>query len=172
MRTDPEAEVRVSSVVNAVNTVLLSAQGDNEPDFLRKVIGWNWLVMEGESFVSVFYLSDEEMERVRRNREDGRHGFPGFFAAPDQSGVLAINDERAFFGGNQTSGGYAFSVKAGSAIIQDHRHTAKATDGTHWSYVVELAFVVALPPTAEVADLERAFEELCTWALSVWGVER
>ena len=129
-----------------------------------------WMVSNAESYVSLFYLSDLSLQRIKDYKNRGWHPFPGLFTPNNDSpAAFALNGSMTFLDSNITSGGYAFRIgRSASCIIHNHHHTAIDADGTKADCTVDLAFVVGVQEGFEPESVIDVFRSLFDHLVEVW----
>lgn len=134
----------------------------------------SWLGNFDDFTIGIFYLTQEEMQRVVNNMNQGIHAFPGFYVSePNRKDKMPVaikmECECNYFASCHTENIIAFSVCQGSSFtVIDHFHEIKDSSGQEFKYRVDLAFLLGLLPNEDWQQFENRLSELLLHSLSTW----
>lgn len=104
------------------------------------------------SFLALFYLTPQELERVVRFQNNKMNPFTGLFALEESQKPVAIRVEGSnnTFTSNRVMNMYSFSVDPNASfIILDHIQEGKDEKGNAIKYKVDFALVLGMSPDEE-----------------------
>ena len=149
---------------------------DEEKQILPRIFktAGSWLGNFDDFTISIFYLTNEEMQRVVKNINQRIQGFPGFYISESNRKdkiPVAIKMEGScnYFASCHTENIIAFSVCPGSSFtVIDHFHEIKDSSGKEFKYRVDLAFLLGILPDEKWPQFEKRLAELLHHSLDTW----
>ena len=136
--------------------------------------GGVWFGNFDDYTIGIFYLIEDELQRINNNINHGFPAFPGFFvsdANKPENVPIAIKAGGScnYFASNHTSNMIAFDVCAGASFtVVDHFHELKDLSGQEFKYRVDLAFFLGTLPDERWDKVEPRLLELLHHSLDVW----
>lgn len=134
----------------------------------------SWLGNFDKFTIGIFYLTNEEKQRVLTNIDRQIPAFPGFYVSEpnrkdDLPVAIKMEGDCNYFASCHTENIIAFSVCQGASfIVIDHFHEIKDSSGQEFKYPVHLAFLLGLLPKEEWKRFKNRLSELLQHSLSTW----
>ncbi len=137
-------------------------------------IGGIWFGNFDDYSIGIFYLTNDELQRINGNINNGLPAFPGFFISdqnkPENVPVaIKAGGSCNYFASNHTSNIIAFEICAGASFtVVDHFHELKDSSGQEFKYQVDLAFFLGTLPDEQWDNFEPRLLELLQHSLDLW----
>jgi hypothetical protein len=149
---------------------------DDEKEILPSVlkIGGIWFGNFDDYSIGIFYLSNDELQRVKGNINKGLPAFPGFFVSDQNRPAKTPVAIKAvglcnYFASNHTSNLIAFDICPGASfIVVDHFHELKDSSGQEFKYRIDLALFLGTLPDEQWDEFKPRLLELLHYSLNVW----
>lgn len=138
------------------------------PDVLKGNV--QWIAYSDNSFSVLFFLNDQEMERVKEYNKKGLQLFPGFLTGEEGigAGMRMENSKYGMVSGCSVSGMYSFSVGLNSTfVIENHTQELNTNELGTIKYTVPLAYVVSYDENSQ-EDFYENLDDLISYSIKRW----
>ena len=140
------------------------------PDILRSS-NIQWISLGNKDLLSLFFINDNDIERIRSYQKQNFDPFPGLFTT-DSSLPSAFGFDKSRFGlvtGCSVSNSISFSIgKDSTFVVVDHTQSIKTQELGSISYHVPLGYFVSFGEEITPDNAYDNLEELVAFSVKAW----
>ena len=142
----------------------------NFPDVL-KVPNVHWVSFGNDALLSLLFVTDNDIERIRSLQTRNFEPFPGLFTS-DPKAPAALRFEKSRFGllqGNKVSNSISFSIGADTTfVVINHSQSLETKELGHISYTLPLGYFVSFGEDITPDNVYEHLDELIAYSVKMW----
>lgn len=143
---------------------------NNFPDVL-KADNVLWVSIGNDALISLLFLADNEIERIRSYQAKNFDPFPGLFTT-DPKTPAAMRFESSRFGllqGNTVINSVSFSIGTDTTfVVQDHSQSLETKELGNISYTLPLGYFVSFGEEITLDNVYEYLDELIAYSVKKW----